>query len=104
MTEDKSPPVQDSAQAKVSFFSLRRLPIFLDRLVRFFIYTILNEEGNQGKQKEVLFATRYALRTTHYEKKGDTYLLSHILANVLPSALGSLTAVFGMETGVASPV
>ena len=30
-------------------------------------------------------------------------LLSHTLAHTLPSALASLTAVFGMGTGVTSP-
>ena len=37
-----------------------------------------------------------------YKIGGD--LLSHIVAHAVPSALESLTAVFGMGTGVASPL
>lgn len=37
-------------------------------------------------------------------KKPGNDLLSHTAARAVPSALGSLTSVFGMETGVSSPL
>jgi hypothetical protein len=36
-------------------------------------------------------------------KKPGNGLLSHTVTHVVPSALGSLTSVFGMGTGVTSP-
>jgi hypothetical protein len=36
-------------------------------------------------------------------KKPGNGLLSHTVTHVVPSALGSLTSVFGMGTGVSSP-
>jgi hypothetical protein len=37
------------------------------------------------------------------KKKPGNGLLSHTVTHVVPSALGSLTSVFGMGTGVSSP-
>ena len=37
------------------------------------------------------------------KKKPGNVLLSHTVARAVPSALGSLTSVFGMGTGVSSP-
>jgi hypothetical protein len=37
------------------------------------------------------------------QKKPGDDLLSHTVTRAVPSALGSLTSVFGMGTGVSSP-
>lgn len=39
-----------------------------------------------------------------YKKRPGNDLLSHTVTRAVPSALGSLTSVFGMETGVSSPL
>ena len=54
-------------------------------------------DSMRGKKKEPLF------RRTEAQKNSGGDLLSHPVAQAVPSALESLTSEFGMESGVTPP-